>query len=360
MPARIAHSGHQLPWLLPAISFGQTFATDFEQLLTTGQLNAAIDLAIARVKTAPEDVTYDGLRQVLAQFHDRLAIAEATLAPRPDQRIDQISAREILAIAFDLTFHNLFPRPQLASHGLAEQSALALECLRTAPKYFDCPEFDSTRHPDETDKDYRKRSAVYDKDRAAAKAVWEKSPQSQTFAAAKEEIAQMSEMLWLGGIADSIAFIHVLDWPVVQPDRMKEARQHLLQMISLSRENWRRIKAETDDKVEWLPGPQQTSLMENLRVTASRVQGWGIFLNEFEAVLNATRLIPHWRIASENRGLNLRRLFDEPAALDLVLLLQGSAALPYLEDGETVRISTVAAVFNLMGSGLIGYFFWFN
>lgn len=41
--------------LLPEISFGQTFATDFEQLLTTGKLTAAIDLAAARVKAAPED-----------------------------------------------------------------------------------------------------------------------------------------------------------------------------------------------------------------------------------------------------------------------------------------------------------------
>ncbi|KAF0170703.1 MAG: Uncharacterized protein FD162_3421 [Rhodobacteraceae bacterium] len=475
--------------LLPAISFGQTFATDFEQLLTTGKLTAAIDLAAARVKDAPEDaqarfsegiaeflfaveglgqglhryglrnsydnemlgfinlpflrlpvpenptpeeVTYDGLRQVLAQFHDRLAIAEATLAQVPDQQIDlplhlmeirldlnsdglasadesiggalyriavgqsptaddQIGTREILAIdfdqsdvpwlrgychllmamadlplaydwhrAFDLTFHNLFPKSHLASHELAEQSTLAFEYLRTAPKYFDYPEFNWDFLPDEGSMAFSKRWNAYKQGRDTAKAAWDKSPAAKAYAAAQGRIRQMTDALWMGGIADSIAFIHVLDWPVVQPDRMKEARQHLLQMISLSRENWRRIKAETDDKVEWLPGPKQTSLMENLRVTASRVQGWGIFLDEFEAVLNGKKLIPHWRVATKRRGINLRRLFDEPAALDLVLLLQGSAALPYLEDGETVQTSTVDTVFNLMGSGLIGYFFWFN
>ena len=38
--------------LLPATGFGQTFATDFEQLLTSGELTIAIDLATARVKAA--------------------------------------------------------------------------------------------------------------------------------------------------------------------------------------------------------------------------------------------------------------------------------------------------------------------
>lgn len=475
--------------LLPATGFGQTFATDFEQLLTTGKLTAAIDLAAARVKAAPEDaqarfsegiaeflfaveglgqglhryglrnsfdndmldfiqipflrlpvpenptpedVTYDGLRQVLAQFHDRLAIAEATLAQVPDQQIDlplhlmeirldlnsdgaasadesiggaiyrlavgqsptapdQIGTREILAIdfdqsdvpwlrgychllmamadvplaydwqrAFDLTFHNLFPKSSLASQELAEQIPLFLEYLQKAPKPFNYPDYDWSFHPEESDDERSARYRSYWNARDAAEAAWEMTPEGQAYAAAYESIHRARETLWTSGIADAIAFIHLLDWPVVQPDRMKEARQHLLQMISLSRENWRRIKAETDDKVEWLPGPQQTSLMENLRVTADRVQGWAIFLDEFEAVLNGTRLIPHWRIASENRGINLKRLFDEPGNLDLVLLLQGSAALPYLEDGETVQTSTVDTVFNLMGSGLIGYFFWFN
>ena len=475
--------------LLPVAGLGQTFEADFEQLLTTGKLNAAIDLAAARVKAAPEDaqarfsegiaqflfaveglgqglhryglhnsydndmldlidlpflrlpvpenptpedVTYDSLRQVLAQFHDRLAIAEATLAQVPDQQIDlplhlmeirldlnadgtatadesiggaiyriavgqspaarnETGTREILAIdfdqsdvpwlrgychllmamadvplaydwhlAFDLTFHNLFPKSNLASHELAEQTALALEYLQKAPLPFEYEEFDWKLHPEETHEGRAARYDLYWNARQTAEVAWDKTPEGRAYAAAHKSIRRAREALWMGGLADAIAFIHVLDWPVVQPDRMKEARQHLLQMISLSRENWRRIKAETDNRVEWLPGPQQTSHMRNLRVTENRVQGWGIFLDEFEAVLNGTRLIPHWRIATERRGINLKRLFDEPAALDLVLLLQGSAALPYLEDGETVQTSTVDTVFNLMGSGLIGYFFWFN
>ena len=447
--------------LLPAISFGQTFATDFEQLLTTGKLTAAIDLAAARVKAAPEDaqarfsegiaeflfaveglgqglhryglrnsydndmlefielpflrlpvpenptpeeVTYDGLRQVLAQFHDRLAIAEATLAQVPDQQIDlplhlmeirldlnsdgaatadesiggalyriavgqsptaddQIGTRAILAIdfdqsdvpwlrgychllmamadlplaydwqrAFDLTFHNLFPKSHLASHGLTEQAREAFKLARNQLPRFEYPDFQFEYLPDETPDEWNQRYAQHNMGYIAARRAWAESPEGQQY----DNITRARDALWMGGIADAIAFVHLLDWPVVQPDRMKEARQHLLQMISLSRENWRRIKAETDNKVEWLPGPQQTSLMENLRVTADRVQGWNIFLDEFEAVLNGTRLIPHWRIATKGRGINLKRLFDEPSNLDLVLLMQGSAALPYLEDGETV------------------------
>lgn len=258
--------------------------------------------------------------------------------------------------AFDLTFHNLFPKSNLASHELSEQTPLLLELARNRPPYFDYPAFHSDYSLDENPEEWRKQYDQYLENVSAARSAWKKSPEGQRH----ESATRARDALWMGGIADAIAFVHLLDWPVVQPDRMKEARQHLLQMISLSRENWRRIKAETDNKVEWLPGPQQTSLMENLRVTEDRVQGWNIFLDEFEAVLNGTRLIPHWRIATKGRGINLKRLFDEPSNLDLVLLMQGSAALPYLEDGETVQTSTLDTVFNLMGSGLIGYFFWFN
>src|SRR4051812_42746006 len=59
-------------------------------------------------------------------------------------------------------------------------------------------------------------------------------------------------------IADMISFIHLINWPVVELERSKAARLELLEMIRLSREDWKAIRAETDNDREWLPGPQQT------------------------------------------------------------------------------------------------------
>jgi hypothetical protein len=84
-----------------------------------------------------------------------------------------------------------------------------------------------------------------------------------------------------------------------------------------------------------------------------------MFLDEFEAVLEGRRLIPHWRVAA-GRGINLRRMFDEPGTFDPWLIAQGSAILPYLEDGETVSPETAFTILMLTEGGLLGYFVWFN
>jgi hypothetical protein len=163
----------------------------------------------------------------------------------------------------------------------------------------------------------------------------------------------------MAGIADLVAFVHLMRWPVAEPARMASAREHLLSMVALSRENWRRILAETDDNREWVPGPRQTVLFDNVRITDDTVAGWQMFLDAFEAVLEGERLLPHWRIA-EGRGINLRRMFDEPRTFDPWLIAQGSAILPYLEDGETVSPDTAFTILMLTEGGLLGYFLWFN
>src|SRR4051812_3183804 len=61
-------------------------------------------------------------------------------------------------------------------------------------------------------------------------------------------------------IADFVSLIHLVNWQVVEPERRKAARAELLEMIRLSREDWKAIRAETDNDREWLPGPQQTGI----------------------------------------------------------------------------------------------------
>jgi hypothetical protein len=81
------------------------------------------------------------------------------------------------------------------------------------------------------------------------------------------------------------------------------------------------------------------------------------FLDEFEALLKGEKLIPHWRF---EQGINLRRLFLEPTTFDLVLLIQGSAAIPYLEDGERTRGDTWQRINDLLAGNFFRYALWFN
>ncbi len=176
---------------------------------------------------------------------------------------------------------------------------------------------------------------------------------SQALADKDAEVLGMSA----AGIADLIAFVHLIHWPVVEPDRMRSVLEHLDTMVQLSRENWRRIMAETDDRNEWIPSPKQSGVLPRMQVTGDRLAGWMLFLDEFEALLQGKKLLPHWRF---DQGINLRRMFLEPSTFDIVLLLQGSAALPYLEDGELTARETWVLIMVLFRGDFLRYFIWFN
>ena len=236
--------------------------------------------------------------------------------------------------AFDQTFHNAFPASALPSSGLVAEARRIRAALG----------------PEVQGYDWEKEGASYEDYLA-----WTGTPEGQAFAARSAAAGAIE----FGGIADLIAFAHLLRWPVVEPGRMGAAREHLLAMVSLSRENWRRILAETDDNREWVPGPRQTVLFDAVRITDETVAGWQMFLDEFEALLEGRRLIPHWRVA-EGRGINLRRMFEEPATFDPWLIAQGAAILPYLEDGDTVSPETAFTILMLTEGGLLRYFVWFN
>ena len=66
---------------------------------------------------------------------------------------------------------------------------------------------------------------------------------------------------------------------------MRSVLGHLETMVQLSRENWRRINAETDDRNEWIPSPMQSGVIRGMRVTRDIEAGWHQFLDEFDALL---------------------------------------------------------------------------
>ena len=165
---------------------------------------------------------------------------------------------------------------------------------------------------------------------------------------------------WFGleDIADAIAAIHMLRFPVAEPNRMPVALAHIKQALALSREMWKHVLAETDDDHEWIPGPKQKGAI-NINVTQLMVDNWMLALDEVEQILQGKKLLPFWR-GKLTWGVNLRKVFLEPRPLDIVLWVQGTAATPYLEKGELTKPDTWRQINTAFGGQFMGFGFWFN
>ena len=159
-------------------------------------------------------------------------------------------------------------------------------------------------------------------------------------------------------IADAIALIHGVALPVADAGRLAAAWEHFLTAAKLSRETLDAIAAETDNDREWLPGPSQTSAF-GLGLTAEQADGWRTLLTEVEGLLEGRRLLPHWRFPGE-RGVNLKRWFAESRRTDLVLLVQGADAVPFIEEGTPTRAATWREITRLFGGNFLGYAVWIN
>ncbi len=161
-----------------------------------------------------------------------------------------------------------------------------------------------------------------------------------------------------GGIADLLAFIHTARWPVADAARLKAVHAHLKAMVALSRAEWKSILAETDtDSNELLPNPRQHGVIPNMRIEQARVDGWMTLLDQLDGLLDGTILVPHWRF---DRGVNLKRFLLEPTTFDPVMLFQGQAATPYLEDGPKADSAVWNRITSVFGGNFLQYFFWIN
>jgi hypothetical protein len=160
-------------------------------------------------------------------------------------------------------------------------------------------------------------------------------------------------------IADVIAAIHLMEFKLREPERLEHAQQHLLRMVEMSRRSWELVVAETDDDHEWIPNANQQSVIEGLAMTQERIDTWHNFLAEAEDVIRGKKLIPFWR-SGFDQGVNLGKAFTEPRSFDLVLWVQGTAALPYLEDGEKSSPETWLQFQRVFRGEFIGFAAWIN
>ncbi len=137
-------------------------------------------------------------------------------------------------------------------------------------------------------------------------------------------------------VTDLIAFIHLIHFPVDEPERMVRAREHFIRAIGHSRAMWTHALVEEDNDREWLPNPNQDAALSGMKITEDRIKLWHDLLNDSEAALKGQKLVRFWR-GDGTKGINLKRVFEEPQAFDLILWIQGSAAIDYLEEGEFTR-----------------------
>jgi hypothetical protein len=160
-------------------------------------------------------------------------------------------------------------------------------------------------------------------------------------------------------IFDLIAFVHLLDFELEDPSRLKSAHEHLLAVIDLSRSSWKLILAEADNDHEWIPGPTQTSVIPSLSFNQEQVGAWQEFLDEVEAILQGKKLVPFWR-QGFTEGVNLKRVFLDPRPFDLVLWVQGTAAFPYLETGEQTSPEIWQRLQRIFRGEFVGIAIWVN
>jgi hypothetical protein len=158
-------------------------------------------------------------------------------------------------------------------------------------------------------------------------------------------------------IADIVAGIHTLDFPVTDQPRLAGVLDRLKSITAYSRQNWELILAETDDNRELVPSPRQTSLVETMPVTQEIVDAWLATLDLVDQVLAGDLLVPHWRF---KQGFDLKLYFETAERTDLVLLLTGSAAVPYLRDGPLADANRFSQANAALGYDWLNYAFWFN
>jgi hypothetical protein len=174
---------------------------------------------------------------------------------------------------------------------------------------------------------------------------------------------QGQRKIWnIGGdvdAADLVAIVHLMNFPVKEPQRMRSALAHFQAMIVESRKSWDLILKETDDDREWIPNPRQHSVVPGPQITDARIKAWMEFLDEADAILAGKKLLPFWRGDGE-QGVNLNRFFTDPRPLDLVLWIQGSAAKPYLQKGQITQTQRWQQWQGVFDGNLFPFAAWFN
>ncbi len=212
---------------------------------------------------------------------------------------------------------------------------------------------------DEKNAKLAKTESEYEKGRAAQK---KSSKLRQEASRLERELQKIdpnnpSSVSSTAAIMDAVSFLHTLNWPTAEPDRLKAVRANLLKVVQLNRETWRLVRAETDDDREWLPNAKQTSPFVSLKVTDETIDAWLQTVGALEKVLQGELLVPSARFG---RGTNMKKFFETAKRFDLVMFITGPGVVPYLQEGPKMDQRMMRALNNPFGRNFNAYAIWFN
>ena len=124
------------------------------------------------------------------------------------------------------------------------------------------------------------------------------------------------------------------------PDKAaaQDAYTHFLAMIEDNRRFWSLVALETDNSGEWVPNDTQVSGI-GLSMPPGTGARWQAVLADAEKLLKGELLVPHWRFGAD-AGINLKKAFENPPAIDLVTFIQGEGLLPYAERGPQMSMQS--------------------
>ncbi|MHC5023016.1 MAG: hypothetical protein ACYTGG_03770 [Planctomycetota bacterium] len=158
---------------------------------------------------------------------------------------------------------------------------------------------------------------------------------------------------------DVIAFFGNMRLPVDEPARMRAVLEHFRAAVDFGREMWSHYDREQDDDREWIPNPKQTAAFHEVQVDADMRDAWLLFLDEADAILHGRKVLRFWR-GTGTHGIDVPKVFLEPRDFDLVYWIQGSAAAPFLREGEFTSPGTWAQLQAVFDRRVFRYSFWFN
>ena len=316
------------------------------------------------VNPTPDELSYEKQRDTLKTLLEDLANVEATLAPMTDAPVKIVL--DLNAIKFDL-------RGDGKPDDSEKLSSILASLRMTPPASAGRPEPFEVAF-DNADSLWLRGYAhllsasiefvlAYDWrltfERAGRLFYPRITPPPFGGAASAPNIAGAGGFLGDGAqIADFIALIHEIRWPIAEAARLQSAHAHLKQVIALNRRTWKAILARTDDDRVWIPGPQQKhGVIASMPVNQEQVDAWLKALDEFDAVLDGDLLLPHWRFAE---GVNFKKVFFDPRPFDLVLWATGHAAALYLQAGPVLSGAEWTNWQRIFNGNFPGYAFWFN
>ncbi len=160
-------------------------------------------------------------------------------------------------------------------------------------------------------------------------------------------------------LTDVLVFFGNMRLPMKKPGLMSEALEHLRASVTLGKEMWVHYDRETDNDREWIPNPDQTAAFSEAQVDAQMRDAWLLFLDEADDILHGRKVLRFWR-GDGSRGIDVPKVFNEPQDFDLLYWIQGSAAAPYLREGEFTTPGTWAQLETVFDRRVFRFAFWFN